>query len=214
MNKTIVNQIENRISHIKANIHNMQNARAAIIEDLIYLSDHKKELKAVTGKTFDEIVKELTGFSRRYLNQLVSNYKYLETYGKLELFNTIDVKAIEHVKKQNRPELLDRPEKLTRPKSGDRLPIVDAEIIDQSGHKTGDRLPKSDQVQKAAALNAELTDNMDARFINQFYAMKNLDAFQLEKICIAIVGDVLHRTRGKDRAAIIGKVKKILKDYK
>lgn len=213
MNKVAV-QIESRISHIKANIHNMQNARAAIIEDLIYLSDHKKELKAVTGKTFDEIVKELTGFSRRYLNQLVSNYKYLETYGKLELFNTIDVKAIEHVKKQNRPELLDQPEKLTRPKTGDGLPIVDAEILDQPGHKTGDRLPKSDQVQKAAALNVELADNADARFINQFYAMKNLDPYQYEKIAVSVLDYALSKTRGRDRQAIIDGVQKIMKEYK
>ena len=130
--KAVTVQIKKRIDHIKANIHNMQNARAAIIEDLIYLSDHKQELKATTGKTFDEIVKELTGFSRRYLNQLVSNYKYLEQYGKLELFNTIDVKAIEHVKKTNRPDLLNEPEKLTRKGKlpGDGLPILDAEIID------------------------------------------------------------------------------------
>jgi ABC-type transporter MlaC component len=51
------------------------------------------------------------------------------------------------------------------------------------------------------------------QFINQFYSL-DLDAFQLNKIARAIVGEALSKTRGKDRQAIITDIQKILKQYR
>ncbi len=130
MNKAIAVQIETRINRIKGNIHNMENARSVIIEDLIYLSEHKKELKAVTGKTYNEQLQEFTTLSRRYINQLISNYQYLKKYRRLELFDIVDTKKIEYIRKVNKPELLNSHEEVTRPKTGDGLLIRDADIIE------------------------------------------------------------------------------------
>lgn len=182
-------EIQTRIDRIKANYQNYHNARKTIIEDMLYLEKHGAELKKATGKTFAELKTELTGFSKRYFNQLVSNYKFLEQYGRLDLFDKIDVKAIEHVKKINKPELLDDPEKLTRRAKlpGDGLPLVDAEFIVEKSEETEKTPPSSAQdgpgdAQKAGdgPIPSEITGAVLSKWLEITLLERQVSEYELE----------------------------------
>lgn len=135
-------EINKRIGRIKANINNLHDARTSIIEDMLYLQQHKKDIKAITGKSFDELIKDMTGHSRRYYNQLLANYKFLKKYERVDLFDKIDIKVIEHIKKTNKPALLDKAETMTRDditvqRDGRRSPVFDADFTIEDDDKIG-----------------------------------------------------------------------------
>lgn len=208
----IQTEIKTRIDRIKANYQNYHNARKIIIEDMIYLENHKEQIKKATGKTFEELKTELTGFSKRYFNQLVSNYKFLEKFNRLELFDKVDVKAIEHAKKQNKPELLDDQANLKRPKSGRRSPeIIDAEIIEPPV-KPLQTLPDDPQSKKTDEVESAPDKNIAADDCRE--RVKALDVRGQLFVVECLLNDLLSENKSAAINSIIQSVDKIIKPFR
>jgi hypothetical protein len=143
--RSIEATIRLKISDIEKNIKTFNESRKNIIEDLMYLREHQNELRAVSGKTFSEFLESVVGFSKSYFYQLTNNYQFLEEHNRVDLFDKVDTKIIENIKRvsdqKQQIALLKKAEKLTR----DDFPQVRVRPSD-SDHKAPEPLQSREDI--------------------------------------------------------------------
>jgi hypothetical protein len=106
------------IEFIKNEIINFNESKLKIIEKLAFLKNNQEKLIEETGKTFNELIVEITGFSKSYFYQLVGNYEFLDKHNRTDLIDKVDTGVITNLKKIENPQelkkLLNKANTLTR----------------------------------------------------------------------------------------------------
>lgn len=110
--------IQRAIGFIENNIALFNESKLEIIKNLIILKENQIDLKKETGKTFNEIIVEITGFSKSYFYQLIGNYEFLKQQKRVDLFDRVGAEVITKLKKiddtRKLKKLLNDAESLTK----------------------------------------------------------------------------------------------------
>jgi len=100
----IEEEVRRAVKRIKTSVEIFNESKVEILKELLFLREHQKELELQENQTFEQFINEVVGYSKQYFYQLTGVYSFLKENDKLELFDQVDYKILNEIKRLKDPK--------------------------------------------------------------------------------------------------------------
>lgn len=114
--KADLQKLDAIVEWVKEKKKQFNDTRERIVQNLIYVREHKKRL--LKGRTFTEYLEDEVGISKGYFYEVLRAFELAQEYKKPELFQNVDYRILADIARiddvKTRENLLKRADTLTR----------------------------------------------------------------------------------------------------